>query len=215
MAPIPAGSRGPSPARPPQRATASPPKAAGWRQALKQTGRRDRFSVFNRDVNIAKAEMLEVLGNILKDWGDNAVYDLPKMRYEEIFHKTRDVLTELAQLCYTQENLIQNLKGDLEDSRKQAEATSVFQLLAPSDKLAHELEKEKSKNEQLREDVAEVTEKCRIMSMEQNETKHSLTSQLQECQTRIDEGNEIASTILSRLVEKDLKIDELHRKLEK
>lgn len=51
------------------------------------------------------------------------------MRYEEIFHKTRDVLTELAQLCYTQENLIQNLKGDLEDVRKQAEVRGMTLLL--------------------------------------------------------------------------------------
>ncbi|CBZ51858.1 conserved hypothetical protein [Neospora caninum Liverpool] len=48
-----------------------------------------------------------------------------------------------------------------------------------------------------------------------NETKHSLTTQLLQCQARIDEDNRIAKTILSRLVEKDSKIFALQGKLKK
>ncbi|PFH32372.1 hypothetical protein BESB_016900 [Besnoitia besnoiti] len=113
--------------------------------------------------------MLEVLGDILDEWGDECVEGLATMRPEVLFRKTRDVLSELSQLSHTQGILIQNLKGDMEDIRGEL----------------------------------------------QNETKHSLTTQLQQCQNRIDEDNRIAKTILSCLAEKDSTIRDLREKLRK
>ncbi|KEP61648.1 UNVERIFIED_CONTAM: hypothetical protein HHA_240230 [Hammondia hammondi] len=172
--------------------------------------------------------MLEVLGDIMDDWGDESVDGLAKMRSEDIFRKTRDVLTELAQLTRTQGVLINSLKGDIENVRQQLQDTREEKeaCAAKMDELekAHKQEKEKLNDTlaqereavaNLQKEVAELTEQCRIMAMEQNETKHSLTTQLLQCQERIDQDNRIAEKLLSCLVKKDSKILDLQEELRK